>query len=330
MAISDDLMQRLRKKAQETVSRTRSGTEFHQLRTGTNRIRIVWDTSRFDQPWFEQARHRQVGPQSSMFICPKMTFAKPCPICEAIVELKKGGKDDVAMATLLKAKTSISFNILDVNNTDPVNPKYPLSTVVWTTFPGVFEDIVAIINNPLFGNIFDPKVGRDLFIELTDKSASGTGFNEYKVQACPERTEIPAEAVQSCADLSRFAKEEPYNKIRAALYGEHYEPEAGEEELNRSFPSSSNGAAVRAEAPVAQPVQAPVQAPPPQAPVPAPQPVPAQPALAPERVAKEPAPISPPTPIPTAAAPSSAPPSAKLDIKDQLRRLRERQQSKPS
>lgn len=103
--------------------------EFFKLEEGANRIEILpYVAESKDHPLIAKGKlekgdldynlavyvHKNIGAAGGSYVCPKFTYNKPCPICEAMDEYKKAGKDTESKA--LYPSQRLFYNIL--NNMD--------------------------------------------------------------------------------------------------------------------------------------------------------------------------------------------------------------------
>lgn len=62
--------------------------------------------------------HRNVGEEEKTFVCPKMTFGDPCPICEEVAKLSKDYNANKDTIKAIKVKERQLFNIIDLDDED--------------------------------------------------------------------------------------------------------------------------------------------------------------------------------------------------------------------
>lgn len=62
--------------------------------------------------------HRNVGPEDKTYICPKMTFGLPCPICEEVARLSKDFNTNKETIKAIKVKERQLFNVIDLDEED--------------------------------------------------------------------------------------------------------------------------------------------------------------------------------------------------------------------
>lgn len=94
----------------------------------------------------------------------------------------------------------------------------------------VYKEILSYINDPDYGDITDPKTGRDIVLEYTDKKNSDTNFAKTSLKVKPavsplgtkEQLEVWME-VQP--DLRAMYVEPSYNELKAVL-ATYLDPEA--------------------------------------------------------------------------------------------------------
>lgn len=87
----------------------------------------------------------------------------------------------------------------------------------------VTVDLLTFINDPDYGDITDPKTGRDIVVEYTPKEKSDTNFAKTKVMVKPNVSPLstdPAQVKQwltTQPDIKAMYPEPSYNELSAAL-----------------------------------------------------------------------------------------------------------------
>lgn len=87
----------------------------------------------------------------------------------------------------------------------------------------VYTDLLTFISDPDYGDISDPKTGRDIVVEYIPKEKSDTNFAKTKVMVKPNVTPLSADASQvklwlsSQPDLKTMYPEPSSNELRVAL-----------------------------------------------------------------------------------------------------------------
>ena len=104
------------------------GAKRFQVKTsGPKRIDVIgYDVTTGDNPYADKGdfhyertfyTHRGIGINEDSVVCPKMTYGKPCPICEYQATLK-GDEDREEEYKSLKPKERQLWNVVDLSNAD--------------------------------------------------------------------------------------------------------------------------------------------------------------------------------------------------------------------
>lgn len=221
----------LRKKLAETKKRTEGNGNNDQeikwfaIQKGQNIVRILPPKEDGGDFYTEVHVHYNLGLDGKrQVVCPNHQEGKPCPVCELIEELKKGTPEEQQLAKDYKVKLKYYYNVMDTSLTEKDDRCGEVQ--VMSTGVQVFEQILGIICNPIFGDITDPDNGRDI---LLNKDGKGRNTS-YSVQAHPQQTAVEYEFEDSLVDTSVFATPRSYDDIVYFLEnGEFPKHEEGEE-----------------------------------------------------------------------------------------------------
>ena len=223
----------LRKKLAETKKRTEGGnnnneqkeTLWFRMQSGRNIVRILPPLEDGGDFYTEVHVHYNLGLDGKrQVVCPKHTEGKPCPVCELIDELKNGTEEEQQLAKDYKAKLKYYYNVMDTTLTE--RDERCGKVQVMSSGVQIFEQILSIICDPIFGDITDPDKGRDILI---NKDAKGRQTS-YTVQAHPNQTSVEYEFENSLVDTSVFANPREYDDIVYFLeHGEFPKQQQGEQ-----------------------------------------------------------------------------------------------------
>jgi hypothetical protein len=283
------------KRLAEIQSKKQSRKEYWQPVAGPkpNRIRILprWDLD-FELAFYRETKsHRNLGlERNKQAVCLIAEGAPKCPAC-ALKDNLYGTKEpsDAEYARSILAKTKVFYNIVDLDDIEK-------GVQIWTSGIDVLEQLLAYVSNPKYGDIADPVQGRNIDLYFTDASKSKSGFNSYRVQPDPDRTEIQDPSwLEKMHNLDELVKVLSFEELDAIIYGR--------EDLED--PPSEPGETPAPVAPPAPPAAAIPPAPPAAA-------IPAAPKAPPPAAA---APVA----APVAAPPSAAPKGDVASILDKLR-----------
>jgi len=192
----------LRDKIKNTDLGGGGGAGFWSPKEGANVIRILPEVG--DMPFFFQTVGRHYFPPDGKknVYCPKFTTEgeRECPVCEIVEDLYKSG--DAANKTLagqLRVRKQYWMNVID-RSAD----KDKTAPLIYTPGQKVFGSIVALIQDPDYGDIHDIEQGLDITI-----NRSGKGL-ETEYEVVPRRKASPlsqdpdkaAEWIEKAKDLS--------------------------------------------------------------------------------------------------------------------------------
>ena len=184
-----------------------------KLKTGRNRWRLLpgWrkDSTKGDpeQFWHDFGQHFIKGLDEgtgkevikAVYICTDKTFGKPCPVCDTVHSAMNSASDE--MKELIKQ--SIASNRVLLNVLDREGDK-PNEAQICEVPPGVFSQIVAIMQEWGPTEVLDPSTGRDFIIERT-----GSGLNtKYSVTIAAKSEAVPAAVLGKLPDIDAYCEQE--------------------------------------------------------------------------------------------------------------------------
>lgn len=177
------------------IAATNTGSQqgWFNPKAGKNRIRIMPEVGTMDLGCFYQ----EVGvhymsassSKAERVYCPSFTTngVESCPICEAVEVLYRGTKSSKKLAGDLRVSKTYWMNVIDRDD----ESKGPL---IYRAGVMVMRSIIAIINDPDYGDITDLYDGLDITITKT-----GSGL-ETEYQVMPVRAGSPLAGTLSKPD----------------------------------------------------------------------------------------------------------------------------------
>jgi hypothetical protein len=147
------------------------GFDTFKAKQGDNLVRYLpptWDDA--EHYGYSVYIHRNVGPDSAPYVCPRKMLGKPCAVCEEVKVLKDAGEATEAKEIDLSERI-VSW-ILDRDGDDPEKP------VLWDQSWTQDRDITALCVNDRTGEILmidHPDKGYDVSFKRT-----GTGMKKTK------------------------------------------------------------------------------------------------------------------------------------------------------
>lgn len=160
--------------------KTTNGKSAHLWKPqGKSVIRIVPYKFNPENPFIELLFH--YGINNKTYLSPA-SFNRPDPIVEFANKLKKSGdKESWKDGRKLEPKMRTYVPIL-VRGEEDQGVKF------WGMGKTVYQEILSIINDPDYGDITDPKTGRDILVEFKTAEETGKSFPETSIRVKPNQT----------------------------------------------------------------------------------------------------------------------------------------------
>jgi len=170
--------------------------------------------------------HQYVGPYSCDIICPKKTFNKACPICEAGQKYRDEGKDDEAGKCRPTHKAV--YNVVDEMDRDKGVQVAILSHKNFQQEmmdeAGDTGDEEGIIDFPDF------KEGKVVKFRAEEESFNKNKYFEFKSFKFEDRSEPLSKSLkEQILSLDEYMVIHSYDKIRSLFYGDDSEDESKDE-----------------------------------------------------------------------------------------------------
>ncbi len=185
------------------------GVKFFKPKPGTMVIDILPYVAGTGNPWAEKGNlhwersfwvHRGVGINSDMFICPKNTEKKPCPICEHRMALMKEDGENEELVKDLAPRQRQLFNV--INRKDP-----EAGVMLWEVSYHLFgKALDARLRNSdeddNWDQFFFLEGGMSLKIGFAEKSFGGFNFLEAETIDFKPRTDYDEDILEKvhCLD----------------------------------------------------------------------------------------------------------------------------------
>lgn len=224
MSINRSEAMKARLEAMKKMKRNR-GNEgeieyFNFKEAGKYNVRILPSKNPEQLPFKEVWTHYGLIDKKS-FRCPLNTpdINKPCPICEEVERLESSAdSQDRDLARDLSPTLRVYCNVIELDS----EGKQKGGVKVWGMYENTYMDILAFYDNAMWGDIIDPREGRNLFIERVPKP--GTTFKTTKIMLWPNATPVAEseedlkKLLDSTVNLDNYAKEkESYRELKNVL-----------------------------------------------------------------------------------------------------------------
>lgn len=201
----------------DELKQKRLQKNYWQPKPGKNYIRLLpnWNLEPGGDFWRETGYHKNLGnSKDKSAVCLKREGHNSCPVCSMVNELwSTKDPQDIALAKEIKAYSRVYFNIVDLSDVAK-------GVQIWSAGTDVLEQILTFCANAKYGDLSDPKDGRNLELNFTEGKNSKSGFNSYSVQPNPDKTPISEPSwLENLVDLDTQVKPLSFEQLEALLLG---------------------------------------------------------------------------------------------------------------
>ena len=194
---------------------TTKSTSLWKPVPGKHTVRIVPYSHNPENPFIELLFHYNMNGKT--YLSPS-TFGRPDPIVEFASKLKKtGDKEDWKQGRLLEPKLRTYVPIL-VRGEEAQGVKF------WGMGKQVYQEILAIIADPDYGDISDLKNGRDITIEFKTAEETGKSYPETSIRVKPNQTvafdatdAVVREKVKNQKNVTELFPELTYDELASVM-----------------------------------------------------------------------------------------------------------------
>jgi len=179
---------------------------------GVQVVRIVPYKFNTDYPFIELYFH--YGLMGKTYLSPT-SFGRPDPLVDFAEKLKSSGsKEDYQLSRQLTPKMRVYAPIL-------VRGKESDGVKFWGFGKQVYEELLGIIQDPDYGDIADPKSGRDFTIEFT-KATSDKEFPKTSIRVKPNQVPVSTDKniimkIGEQQEITTFFPEPSYDDLKNTL-----------------------------------------------------------------------------------------------------------------
>ena len=210
---------------QRTNQRT---SNLWKPKPGNQVVRIVPYKFNKDNPFIELYFHYDLGGKN--YLSP-ISFGRPDPIEEFAQKLKStGSKDDYRLGRKVEAKMR-TFAPIVVRGAENEGVKF------WGFGKTVYQELLAIIADPDYGDITDPVNGRDIAVEFKTAEETGKSFPSTTIRVKPNQTSITEDAAileaikETQKNITEIYQERSYDELAQTL-GDYLNDGSTEETTN--------------------------------------------------------------------------------------------------
>jgi hypothetical protein len=190
--------------------------ELWKPEPGKYQVRLVPYKFNKENPFIELYFH--YGINNKTYLSP-MSFGRPDPIVEFAEKLKRmGDKEDWKAAKKMEPKLRTFVPVL-VRGEEGEGVRF------WGFGKTVYQDILGYIADPDYGDITDPKTGRDITVEIVSAEDSGTSFPVTTIRVKPketllsDNTEQMTKFLESQKEITELYQELTYPELKKVLEG---------------------------------------------------------------------------------------------------------------
>ena len=213
MAINIDAIRGRLNKLQNTQKKS---DNLWKPTPGKHQVRIVPYKFEKDNPFIELYFHYNIN--NKTYLSPQ-SFGRPDPIVEFADRLKRmGDKEDWKAAKQMEPKLRTFVPIL-VRGQEGEGIKF------WGFGKTVYQEILGYIADPDYGDITDPKNGRDITIEYQSAEEAGTSYPVTTIRVKPNQTPLAKEAddvtkfLDGQTEITDLYSELSYDELKGVLEG---------------------------------------------------------------------------------------------------------------
>ena len=197
-------------------STTSNKDNFWKPEPGNQIVRVVPYKHNKDNPFIELFFHYNLG-NNKTYLSP-MSFGRPDPVAEFADKLKStGNKDEWIQGKRLEPKMR-TFTPVVVRGRESEGVKF------WGFGKTVYQELLAVIADPDYGDITDATNGRDIGIERQTPAEAGNQYGKTTVRVKPNQTAITEDAdllkgiSDNQSDLTELYTEPTYDELKDALH----------------------------------------------------------------------------------------------------------------
>jgi hypothetical protein len=181
---------------------------------GKYQVRIVPYKFNRENPFIELFFHYNIN--NKTYLSP-ISFGRPDPIVEFAEKLKKLGDTENWKAGKKMEPKLRTFCPIIVRGQENEGVKF------WGFGKTVYEEILAIIADPDYGDITDSLSGRDIVVEVLDGAEIGKTYNETRIRVKPNQTklsdneDVVTKVLENQKEITEIYSELTYPELKGIL-----------------------------------------------------------------------------------------------------------------
>ena len=208
-------MKAIKSKLTQLQSTTSTKENFWKPEPGKQVVRVVPYKHNKDNPFIELYFHYNLG-NNKTYLSPA-SFGRPDPVAEFAAKLKStGNKDEWIQGKRLEPKMRTFVPVI-VRGRESEGVKF------WGFGKTVYQELLAVIADPDYGDITDATNGRDIGIERQTPAEAGNQYGKTTVRVKPNQTAITDDSDQlkgifdNQSNLTELYTEPTYDELKEAL-----------------------------------------------------------------------------------------------------------------
>jgi len=162
---------------------------FWKPQPGKSQIRITPYIENKDNPFVELFFHYSLVPKKT--VLSPLSFGRPDPVQQFADKLKgSGDKDEWIQGKRIEPKMR-TFAPVIVRGEESEGVKW------WGFGKTVYQELLAIIADPDYGDISDVMTGRDIVVERQTAAEAGNQYGKTTIRVKPNQTALVEDAILS-------------------------------------------------------------------------------------------------------------------------------------
>ena len=162
---------------------------FWKPQPGKSQIRITPYIENKDNPFVELFFHYSLVPKKT--VLSPLSFGRPDPVQQFADKLKSSGdKDEWIQGKRIEPKMR-TFAPVVVRGEESEGVKW------WGFGKTVYQELLAIIADPDYGDISDVMTGRDIVVERQTAAEAGNQYGKTTIRVKPNQTALVEDAILS-------------------------------------------------------------------------------------------------------------------------------------
>ena len=209
---------------------------FWKPQPGKSQIRITPYIENKDNPFVELFFHYSLVPKKT--VLSPLSFGRPDPVQQFADKLKSSGdKDEWIQGKRIEPKMR-TFAPVVVRGEESEGVKW------WGFGKTVYQELLAIIADPDYGDISDVMTGRDIVVERQTAAEAGNQYGKTTIRVKPNQTPVVEDKAQlenlleNQKDITELYQELSYEELTDVL-NQWLNPEASDDEEKKETAPAS-------------------------------------------------------------------------------------------